>query len=77
MVQHKSKLISEIEREFFDEYVMPLNDAIWDERLFEIYGLHRDHPRVKEADDITEVWRRFCTDMKSNISRSLTIVLIL
>ena len=32
MVQHKSKLTSEIERECFDEYAMPSNDAIWDER---------------------------------------------
>ncbi len=76
MVQHKSKLTSEIDRECFDEYVMPSNDAIWDETLFQIYGLHRDHPRIKEADDITEVWRRFCTNMKSNISRSLTVMLI-
>ena len=52
-------MTSEIERECFDEYAMPSKDSIWDERLFQIYGLHRDHPRIKEADDITEVWRRF------------------
>jgi len=50
MVQHNSKLTSEIERECFDEYVRPSSDAISDENLFQIHGLHRDHPRIKEAD---------------------------
>ena len=71
-------MTSEIERECFDEYVMPSEDSIWDERLFQIHGLHRDHPRIKEADDITEVWRRFTRgNLKFDISRSLTFMPIL
>ena len=60
MVQHNSKLTSEIERECFVEYAMPSKHSIWDERLFQIHGLHRDRPHIKEADDIPEIWRRFC-----------------
>ena len=78
MVQHNSKMTSEIERECFDEQVMPSEDSIQDERLFQIHGLRRDHPPIKEADDITEVWRRFTRgNLKFDISRSLTFMLIL
>jgi len=77
MIQHNIKLTSEIERECFDEYVRPSNDAIWDENLFQIHGLHRDHPRIKEADNITAVSHRFCTYMKFSVSRLLTITLFL
>jgi len=77
MVQHNSKLTSEIERECFDEYVRPSNVAIWDENLFQIHGLHRDHPRIKEADNITAISRQFCAYMKFNTSRSLAITLFL
>jgi len=55
MVQHNSKMTSEIEKECFDEYVMPSKDSIRDERLFQIHSLHRNYPRVKETNDITEV----------------------
>ena len=55
MVQHNSKLTSEIERECFDEYVRPSNDAFREENLFQIHGLHRDHPRIKEANYINAV----------------------
>ena len=77
MVQHNSKLTSEIERECFYEHARPSSDAIWDEHLFQIHGLHRDHPRIKEADNITAVSRRFCTYMIFDISRWLTITLFL
>ena len=70
MVQHNSKLTSEIERECFDEYIMPSKDSIWDERLFQIHGLYRDHPRIKATDDITEVWHRFCIYVCKHIGNS-------
>jgi len=70
MVQHNSKLTSETERECFDEYVRPSIDAIWEKNIFEIHGLHRDYSRIKEADNIIAVSRRFCTYMKFDISRS-------
>jgi len=76
-VQHNSKLTSEIKRECFDEYVRPSNGAIWDENLFQIHGFHRGHPLIKEADNITAVSHRFCTYMKFNVSRLLTITLFL
>ncbi len=76
MVKHNSKLTSEIERECFDEYIMPSKDSIWDERLSKIHGLYRDHPRIKEADDITEVWRRFCIYVSKHIGNSQKGILV-
>ena len=39
LVQHNSKLTSDTERECFDEYVRPSNDAIWDFKYMFCIGI--------------------------------------
>jgi len=69
MLQHNSKMTSEIESECFDEYVMPSKDSIWDENYF----------KFMVCIEITLVSKEQMISLKygDDISRSLTFMLIL
>ena len=79
IVKHNCELASEIEGESFDEYVRPSNDAFCEENLFQIHSSHRDHPRIKEADNITPEPIQFCayTSFMSVLKRNVVNCAIL
>ena len=44
----------------FNKYVKPTDNAIWDEQLSEIHGLHRTDRHITNADSFGVVWNQFC-----------------
>ena len=53
----ESKLVGEIENEFFNEYIKPPDNAIWDEDVCKIHGLSSQHQSITNADPIVVVWK--------------------
>ena len=54
-MKHNSTYESNIEQEIFDEYVKPLDDAIWDQHATAVHGLTKDDERIVSADSIVDV----------------------
>ena len=47
-----------IENDSFDEYVRPPSDAYWNSNSCKrTHGLHADHPQIKDASSLSEVWK--------------------
>ena len=49
----------------FNEYVRPPQSAIWSQASIDVHGLHKNDPRIKEADPIEAVWARFVDRVES------------
>ena len=61
----------------FNKYVKPPSDAIWDTNMCRrVHGLHCEHEKIRDADDIATVWNQFYEFIKSNIGRQQVGVLV-
>ena len=76
MVYRNGNIESEIEKETFNRYVRPGDEAIWDERSCSIHGLSKDDKRITNADEIGIVWKEFCKFIDRHIGPDQKGVLV-
>ena len=66
-----------IEKETFDEYVKPPSDAYWNETACrQTHGLHADHPNIKEASSLSDVWKQFELYIDRHVGKKQRAVLV-
>jgi len=70
LTEHNNEISAEVESATFNKYVKPPSDAIWDTNMCRrVHGLHCEHEKIRDADDIATVWNQFYEFIKSNIGR--------
>ena len=67
---------AEKEAEEFNKYVNLGENAIWDNRSFDIHGLHAYDSRIKDADNKDTVWNQFCEYINRHMGKSQRGVLV-
>ena len=83
LTEHNNEISAEVEPVTFNKYVKPPSDAIWDTYMCRrVHGLHCEHEKIRDADDIATVWNQsptfsFTHTVKFDISRSLTFTLFI
>ena len=62
--------------DYFDSYVNPGDDTIWNQRAIGVHHLTASDSRIANADDLATVWERFNTWIDRHTSPDDTIVLV-
>ena len=60
----------------FNSYVKPPEGAIFADRATAIHGLHENHNKIRDADNIATVWARFCQWLSSNLLQDEKVCLM-
>ena len=60
----------------FNEFVNPENEMEWCKHAMNVHGLHRSHPSIMAADNMSVVWGKFEVWIDSNITHDEEVILV-